>query len=207
MADEAPEQIRERVHAEELAKGSDPRVAEGRAKAAELRAKAGLPIEPDKAWRAKLEQEGGEAPAAAPAAGTATAEEPAEEAEPREEEAPAPAAAEEAPEPSAPAEAPAAAAPVVTLEPEFVLASAAPREVEVGQPIEVDAEGLKVVAGVPIRSDPLPFWVTGILLVVVLWAVAYALFLSGPEAIQKTTRCRVSSDKILVCATRPTPSP
>lgn len=59
MADETPEQIKERVLAEELAKGSDPRVAEGRAKAAEFRAREGLPIEPDQAWRAKLEREGG----------------------------------------------------------------------------------------------------------------------------------------------------
>ncbi len=55
MADETPEQIREKILAEELAKGSDPRVAEGRSKAAELRARHGLPIDPQEAWMAKLE--------------------------------------------------------------------------------------------------------------------------------------------------------
>src|SRR5688572_380529 len=71
MADETPEQIREKVLAEELGKGSDPRVAEARSKAAEMRARHGLPIEPQQAWRAKLEQEGG-----APAQAAAVAEEP-----------------------------------------------------------------------------------------------------------------------------------
>ncbi|MGH2811342.1 MAG: hypothetical protein ACRDI1_01335, partial [Actinomycetota bacterium] len=79
MADETPEAIRERVHAEELAKGSDPRVAMGRAKAAELRAREGLPIDPEQAWRAKLEKEGGSA-AAAPADAPAPAPPEAEEA-------------------------------------------------------------------------------------------------------------------------------
>ncbi|HVE76761.1 MAG TPA: hypothetical protein VND22_08375, partial [Actinomycetota bacterium] len=56
---ETPEAVRERVKQEELAKGSDPRVAESRSKAAEARAKHGLPIDPQQAWKAKLEQEGG----------------------------------------------------------------------------------------------------------------------------------------------------
>ena len=216
MAEESPEQIRERVHAEELGKGSDPRVAEGRAKAAEMRAKAGLPIEPDKAWRAKLEQEGGEAseaPAAASAAEAGAEEAPAEEA-PAEEAAQEAPAAEAQPEPAAeapataPTPAPAPAAPAAApREPEFVTASAAPREPEVGEPIEIETEGLEVVAGVPIRNERMPAWVTGILIAVILWAVAYALFLSGPEAISNTTRCEVSADQTLVCATSATPSP
>lgn len=65
VADETPESVRQRVLSEELEKGSDPRVAEGRAKAAELRARQGLPIDPDQAWRVKLEREGGAAPDAA----------------------------------------------------------------------------------------------------------------------------------------------
>ena len=65
---ETPEEIRERVLSEEMAKGSDPRVAEGRAKAAEARAREGLPIDPEEAWRAKLEREGGGGAVEAPVA-------------------------------------------------------------------------------------------------------------------------------------------
>jgi hypothetical protein len=41
MSDEEAAEIRRKVYEEEMAKGSDPRVAEGRAKSAELRAKKG----------------------------------------------------------------------------------------------------------------------------------------------------------------------
>lgn len=41
VSDEEAAEIRKKVLEEELAKGSDPRVAEGRAKAAELRARKG----------------------------------------------------------------------------------------------------------------------------------------------------------------------
>ena len=56
---ETPEAVRDRIKAEELAKGSDPRVAEGRSKAAEMRTRLGLPIDPQEAWKARLAQEGG----------------------------------------------------------------------------------------------------------------------------------------------------
>jgi hypothetical protein len=138
MADESPEQIRERVFQEELDKGSEPRVAEGRAKAAELRAKQGLPIDPQEAAKAKREREGGppgvtgEAPAEAEQAEAAPAEEaPAEEA-PAEE-----APAEEAPAEEAPAEeAPAEEAP----EPEETPAGEAPEPEAEEAPSEELAE-------------------------------------------------------------------
>lgn len=222
-AEESPEQIRERVHAEELAKGSDPRVAEGRAKAAELRAKAGLPIEPDKAWRAKLEQEGGE-PSSAPAtsaeaepeaepsaeAESAAEAEPAAEGQPSAEAEAHPEAA--APEPAAqqPAEAEAPAEPaaeparpalrVVEPERETVLATEPEREPEVGEPFEVETEGLEVIAGVAMRDARLPKWLVGALLAILVWALAYALFLSGSDVIERTTRCRVEADQTLVCS-------
>jgi hypothetical protein len=219
-AEESPEQIRERVHAEELAKGSDPRVAEGRAKAAELRAKAGLPIEPDKAWRAKLEQEGGEQPAAPATAEAEPEAEPSAEAESAAEAEPAvegqPAAEAEAhpeaaaPEPAAqqPAEAPAepAAEParpalrVVEPERETVMATEPEREPEVGEPFGVETEGLEVIAGVAMRDARLPRWLVGALLAILVWALAYALFLSGSDVIERTTRCRVEADQTLVCS-------
>lgn len=225
MADESPEQIRERVHAEELAKGSDPRVAEGRSKAAELRAKAGLPIEPDQAWRAKLEQEGG----APSAAGTATAvEAPRDEAEAEPEPEPEPEPAAE-PEPAPAAEAepaakpePAAKAgpapgpepqpepqPATAREPATVAAApAAPkRDPEVGEPIELVTEGLEVVAGIPIRDTRLPLWVTAVLIGLLVWAVLYGLFVSGADAIRETTGCRVEADRTLVCTPDETEAP
>lgn len=201
MADESPEQTRERVHAEELAKGSDPRVAEGRAKAAELRAKAGLPIEPDLAWRAKLEQEGG-APSAAP---TTTAGEAPPEAEPAEPEpGEEPEAAEAEPEPE-PAAAPTGPAPVPTSQaPAAAPAVPEPavpgREPEVGEPMEVETEGLEVVGGIPIQQRRLPLWVSAVIIGLLLWAASYGLFVSGEDSIQKTTGCRVDAERALVCA-------
>ena len=82
-----PAAIRKRVYEEELAKGSDPRVAEGRAKAAEM--------------RAKKAQAAGAVPAAAPAPAPAAPQAPAAE--------PAAPAAAAAPAPAAPSTAPAAA--------------------------------------------------------------------------------------------------
>ncbi|MCA1839983.1 MAG: hypothetical protein LC723_06600, partial [Actinobacteria bacterium] len=75
---DSPEAVKQKILEEELAKGSDPRVAEARSKAAEMRAKQGLPIDPQQAWRAKLEKEGGSAPASsAPDSAQATSAEPA----------------------------------------------------------------------------------------------------------------------------------
>ncbi|MGH2772692.1 MAG: hypothetical protein ACRDIU_06105, partial [Actinomycetota bacterium] len=64
---ETPEEVFERVLAEEQAKGSSPTVAQSRAKAARMRASKGLPTDPAEAAKA--------------AAGAAPAEEPAKEAE------------------------------------------------------------------------------------------------------------------------------
>lgn len=78
---ETPDEIYERVLAEEKAKGSSPQVAEARAKAARLRARKGLPIDPQAAAAAEAAAAGApqprvETPAAPePAAEAATAEE------------------------------------------------------------------------------------------------------------------------------------
>ena len=124
---ETPEAVRDRIKAEELAKGSDPRVAEGRSKAAEMRARMGLPIDPQEAWKARLAQEGGapaapasEAGAQAPRTDTGPTHVPPESSGPGESPSPpasaapsppASAAPSAPPEPAAPAEGAAAQAP------------------------------------------------------------------------------------------------
>lgn len=206
MVDESPEQIRERVHAEELAKGSDPRVAEGRAKSAEARAREGLPIEPDKAWRAKLEKEG-----LAPQEAASEAPPVSAQAEAAEEQTPAGDPAQESPtEPEAPeAPAPAPPAPALPGEPEprtpAVAAVASPAEVEpapppeIGDPIELETEGLDEIAGIKIRDPRLPAWLLVALFAIAMWAMAYLLF-AGGTASSEVTGCRVESGGALVCA-------
>lgn len=196
MADETPEQIKERVLAEQLAKGSDPRVAEGRAKAAESRARHGLPIEPDAAWRALLEREGGApseaAPAAEPRAEEATPApepEPQPEAEPTAEAAPAAPAAEAVPEPE-PAAAP--APPVVHQEPDKP-------EPEVGALIEVESEGLEEYAGIKVRDSRLPMLLLVILIVIPMWAIFYLAAFAGSESIAKTSGCVINPDHTFAC--------
>ncbi|MBW3587795.1 MAG: hypothetical protein KY429_00040 [Actinobacteria bacterium] len=158
MADESPEQIRERVLAEELEKGSDPRVAEGRSKAAELRAQQGLPIDPQEAWKAKLEKEGGpRAPAAedAPAPTPEEPEEPAEAAEAAEEKAPEPseqpepaaAESEEKPAAAESEEKPAAAAPAPA-------AAEAPMPEGVQREADAPAELARVTVAPPAVVEP-----------------------------------------------------
>lgn len=220
MADETPEQIRQRVHEEELGKGSDPRVAEGRAKAAEARAKQGLPIDPQSAWPAKMQREGGGA-ANAPAAVAPLAEvdlqEAASEAEPEPVEAPAPAetaAADvdtgevsQAPVATPPVEAPAPPAAVVEragtvaeVAP-MVLAPPAPKEAhlepEIGEMVEIDTERLDEIAGIKLQDSVLPKWLLVVLLVIPTLAAIYLLVFSGGGDFG--TRCSVEADLRLNC--------
>lgn len=214
MADESPEQIRERVLAEELARGSDPRVAEGRAKAAEVRAQHGLPIDPEQAWRALLEREGGApAPETAGPPAEAAAPEPAEapsaEAPEAEavSEAPAAEAALEAaavaPAPAAPATESAAAAPEVAPAPPTPAEPAPPKEPqyepEIGQPAELETEALETYAGIKVRDSRLPAGLLLILVLIPLWAIFYLAAFAGSESIARTTGCRVNPDHTLVC--------
>jgi plastocyanin len=108
-----PEEIYQEVLKEEQQKGSSPAVAEGRAKAARVRAEHGSPHPKEPKWwpGSQPHFEGEEAAAEAPA--EVAEEAPAEEAPAAEAEAPAPAAEApaEAPAAEAPAEAPAAEAP------------------------------------------------------------------------------------------------
>ncbi|HEX2240031.1 MAG TPA: cupredoxin domain-containing protein [Actinomycetota bacterium] len=106
MAD--PEQIYQEVLAEEQQKGSAPAVAEGRAKAARVRAEHGSPHPKEPKWwpGAQPHLEGGGAPTEAPAAEAPAAEPEPGAAEPE----PAPAEAAPAPEPT-PTQAPAETAP------------------------------------------------------------------------------------------------
>jgi quinol---cytochrome c reductase cytochrome c subunit, bacillus type len=104
---ETPEQAFERVLAEEQAKGSNPAVAQGRAKAARMRASKGLPTDPAAAAKAAAAGEAKPAPAAAPPPAAEAPPAPAAAA-------PSPPAAEAPPPPAAAAAAPppaAAAAP------------------------------------------------------------------------------------------------
>lgn len=217
MADETPEAIRERVHAEELAKGSDPRVAEGRAKAAELRARAGLPIDPHEAARAKLAREGGATPAAVAEAPAAAAETPVSGEASVEAEALIPAGAppppapvaEAAGEPAPPAavaaqaEAPAGVAAVAPTPVAPPPAAAAPPEAapepEIGVPIEVEGETVTELAGIRIRDARLPVWLLALLVLIPLWAVFYLVVFAGPDVTRNTTGCVVQPDRSLVC--------
>src|SRR5687767_10958396 len=91
---ETPEQAYERVLAEEQSKGSSPQVAQGRAKAARMRASKGLPTDPAAAAKAAASGEAKPAPAAAPPPAAEAPPAPAAEAPP-------PPAAEAAPPPAA----------------------------------------------------------------------------------------------------------
>lgn len=113
---ENPEEVFERVLAEEQQKGSSPAVAQARAKAARVRAQKGLPTDPAGAAKA-ASAGGGETPAAA-----APAEQPAEQ--------PAAEAEAEKPAAEAPAKQPAAEAP----------AEQPAAEVPAEQPAEAPAE-------------------------------------------------------------------
>jgi plastocyanin len=135
-----PEQIYQEVLTEEQGKGVSPAVAEGRAKAARVRAEQGSPHPKEPKWwpGAQPHLEGdGAGPPAEPAAAEPVEEAPAEEPAPAETPAPAaeaPAAApaaeapEPAPAPAAPAEeaAPAPAAPAEEAAPAPAAAPAAP---------------------------------------------------------------------------------
>lgn len=197
---ETPEAIRERIHAEELAKGSDPRVAEARAKAAEMRARHGLPIDPQEAWRAKLAKEGG-APSERAPEPVATTEAPPVEAKPEE----APVASEPSPpETQQTMEPVAAAAPppasVVSVpessgpppEPEV------PFDPEIGDLIVVD-QSVSEIGGVKVRDARLPAWLMVVLLAIPLWAMLYLLALGGEDVARRTSECVVQPDRTFVC--------
>lgn len=222
MADESPEQIRERVFQEELDKGSEPRVAEGRAKAAELRAKQGFPIDPQEAAKAKLEREGAppgvtgeEAPAPEeaeePPAAEEAPEEPSEAAEAEE------APAEEALEPDeeeAPAEAPAPERPAAAVPPGVALTDeveekapappaaraepAEPFEPEIGEPIEMEDEELVEMAGISLRESSIPTWVMVVLLSLMAWAVLYLVVFGGSDS-SGAAGCRLEADRTFAC--------
>ena len=229
MADESPEQIRERVLKEELEKGSDPRVAEGRSKAAELRAQQGLPIDPQEAWKAKLEKEGG-APAAAEApaepAAEAVAETPEEAAEepeaPVEEKGPEPS---KQPEPAAaeseekPAAAPAAAqAPMpegvqresdtpaelarVTVAPPAVVEPPKPTEFEpeIGELVEFETEEMGELAGIKMADAPLASWLVAVFVALVAIAAIYLVVFSGAGVSEQASGCRIAEDRTIVCS-------
>lgn len=223
MADETPEQIRERVLKEELAKGSDPRVAEGRSKAAELRARAGLPIDPQQAWRAKLEKEGGAPSATTEASAEAEAPAEADEAPAEAAEAPVEEAAEAPEEEVAPQERPTAVAtaerpvrgPVpagVEVERESTEIAAAPafapvpapaREVafepEIGEIVELEFQEMGELAGIKLADARLPAWLIAAFVALVAAAVFYLLVFSGPGAAEQATGCRVEADRKIVC--------
>lgn len=191
---ESPEEVMARIRSEELAKGSDPRVAEARAKAAQARAQHGLPIDPQEAWPLKLEREGREASAPraeAPAAGpaeTVEAEASAEQAEaPVEAPAPEPAVAV-VPLPAAPA--PAAAVPAAPVEPY--------REPEVGEIVEPDA-ALVEIGGVKVSDARLPRFVVALLLAITGWAMLYLITDPSPAGSAAITSCVQSSDGAFTC--------
>lgn len=201
---DSPQAIRERVHAEELARGSDPRVAEGRAKAAEARARHGFPIEPQEAWKAKLEKEGGGAPASTTAAPAAT-----EQATPAVQEATetttadaqAPEAqqpaAHTAPEPVAPPTA-LPAAPEVLAPPPYEIETAASLDAEVGETIVTD-ESIAVIGSIAVRDAPMSRWLVALLAALALWGAAYLIVLSGSDVNRATTGCEVSPNQDLTC--------
>lgn len=199
---ESPEDVLARIRAEELAKGSDPRVAEARAKAAEARARHDLPIDPQEAWPIKLEREGGEA-SARPAAVVAAEPEPTAAA------ASAPPAPEttatEAPAEPAPAEAPAPATPApATPAPATPMAGATAavpiepyREPEVGE--AVGAEGvIAEIGGVKVADARLPAFVVALLLAITAWAMIYLITSSG-AASSAVTGCERARDGTFTC--------
>ena len=210
---DSPEAVRQRILEEELAKGSDPRVAEARSKAAEMRARHGLPLDPQEAWRAKLAQEGG-APAAVSAETPSAAPEPtaAEPASTPEQTAEPAAATEVVPQPEqVPTEVPAAAsmaasdsptaagsAPPVTttlapaqVEPEF--------EPEVGDLIEGTDDVVRTVGGLRVREGKIPTWAALALLLIPLWAMLYLMIGSSGDVVRSTTGCAVHANKTFTC--------
>lgn len=185
---ESPEAIREQVLKDELAKGSDPRVAEARAKAAAARAEQGLPIDPQEAWPLKLERAGKQvsAPASPPPATEAVEAPPAPEPEP--EPAPAP---EPAPEPAAaPVPEPVAVAPVEV---------PVPFDPEVGEPIEQDDESITVVGGIEVRDSRIPAWLVAVLVLIPLWAAFYLVAIGQGDVERTTTGCVVHDDRTFEC--------
>lgn len=204
---DSPEAIRERVKAEELAKGVDPRVAEGRAKAAEARSRQGLPVDPEEAWRAKLAQEGGGGTAAGTAVAGAPAEAPAEVTtgapEPGLAAAPEAPPAPTAPAPPAPvAGAPATATPVAPAAAAPPSPAAAPpppeAEPEIGEPIGLETEGLERIAGIAVGDARPPVWLLAVLLAISVWAVSYLVFFAGGN-IEEASQCAIRPDHSFVC--------
>lgn len=202
---DSPEEVRARIHAEELAKGSDPRVAEARSKAAEARAREGLPIDPQEAWKAKLAKAGGtvsETPAPQAAASTPP-EEPQPETSVTSEPAPSAEAAPEstaAPEPvPEPSTAPAAAAatqaaPAPAREPEPAW------EPEVGDVVEpYDEAKVTTVAGIKVVDSRIPARVMLVLLIIPMWAILYLLAAGSSDVGRASTGCVVSKDHSFVC--------
>lgn len=209
---ESPEEIRERVLAEESEKGSDPRVAEGRAKAAELRAREGLPIDPQEAWPAKLEREGGgdasetataEPDVEAPEAETPDEQEAQPEPEPeapKEEEAPTP-EADEADEtgtaPTADIPGVETEAPAPATAPQPVAAAVEPETPpEIGDPIDVTDEVIAVVAGIKVRDARLPTWMVIVMAAILIWAATYLVVFSFSDS----APCEVHADQTFTCA-------
>jgi hypothetical protein len=199
---ETPEEVREKVFQAELAKGSDPRVAEGRAKAAEMRALHGLPIDPQEAWKAKLAGDGKTPtppPAPVPEAPPPAAQPEPEPPAPAEEAALAPEppeSTEETPASEPATSAPATPPPPAQPEPTF--------EPEVGEIIELDVEGLKEIAGVKLRERRPAPWLVVVLLAIVVWAAFYLIAFGNNNTPIPTTNCHVQATKTLIC---PRPSP
>lgn len=200
---DSPEEVRARIHAEELAKGSDPRVAEARAKAAEARAKEGLPIDPQEAWKAKLAKAGGTVSQAQPAPQEAAdpAEAPADQAaseQPQPE-------AEAAPEPDAPSEVAAQAAPAPDAGVAAGQAPPAPEpepawEPEVGDVVEpFDEPKVTTVAGIKVADSRIPARLMLVLLIIPMWAILYLLAAGSSDVGRASTGCVVSADHSFVC--------
>ena len=204
---ESPQEVKERIHAEELAKGSDPRVAEGRAKAAEARATHGLPLDPQEAWKVKLSKAGG-APAAAPATPPEPAPEPDVEPpapEPQTAETPAdedeegraapdqpPAIQAEGTRAAPPQAAPAAAVLTPPVEEQW--------DPDVGDVVEVFDEPLvTTVAGVTVVDSRIPTRLMLVLLIIPMWAILYLLAASSGDPVRASTGCVVSADHSFVC--------
>lgn len=187
-----PQEARASVLEEELAKGSDPRVAEGRSKAAEARARQGYPIDPTQAWKVKLEKESGRAPKEISPSSEPepVASEPLVLEEPPPPAPPAPPAIEA--EPRAAIAAPVALVPVVAPEPAF--------EPEFGQLLEaVDEDRWTEIGGVKVRDARIPTWLMVVLIAIPLWAIVYLMALGSGDVHRATTGCVVDVDHTFVC--------
>lgn len=181
-----PEEARAAVLAEELSKGSDPRVAEARSKAAEARARQGYPIDPHEAWKVKLEKESGRAPSEAP---------PPTEAPPAPVETPPPAPV------AVPDPAPQVAeveAPLVVEAPQVVVEVAF--EPEFGQLLEpADEDRWTEIGGVKVRDARIPNWLMVALIAIPLWAVVYLMAFGSADVDRATTGCIVGEDQTFTC--------